>query len=63
MRLLNYDDLADKGIRFSDTHILRLIRSGDFPKPVKIGNRNHWVETEIDKYIADKLARRDSAVA
>jgi prophage regulatory protein len=63
MKLLDYDALADKGIKFSDTHIWRLIRSGDFPKPVKIGNRNHWVETEIDKFIADKLARRDGAVA
>jgi len=63
MKLLDYDALADKGIKFSDTHIWRLIWAGDFPKPVKIGNRNHWVETEIDKYIADKLARRDGAVA
>jgi prophage regulatory protein len=63
MKLLDYGALADKGIKFSDTHIWRLIRSGDFPKPVKIGNRNHWVETEIDKFIADKLARRDGAVA
>jgi prophage regulatory protein len=60
MRLLDYDALETKGIKFSDTHIWRLIRAGDFPKPVKIGNRNHWAETEIDQYIADKLAQRDS---
>ena len=59
MKLLDYDALADKGIQFSDTHIWRLIRAGDFPKPVKIGNRNHWVETEIDQYIEAKLAERD----
>jgi prophage regulatory protein len=63
MKLLDYDALADKGIKFSDTHIWRLIRAGDFPKPVKIGNRNHWVESEIDDYIAGKLAHRDSAEA
>ena len=63
MKLLDVDGLAEKGIKFSDTHIWRLVRDGDFPKPVKIGNRNHWVETEIDQYIADKLARRDSAAA
>jgi len=63
MKLLDFDGLAEKGIKFSDTHIWRLVRDGDFPKPVKIGNRNHWVETEIDQYIADKLARRDSAAA
>jgi prophage regulatory protein len=47
--LLDFEGLAKKGINFSDTHIWRLIRAGDFPKPVKIGNRNHWVETEIDR--------------
>ena len=31
MKLLDYDALADKGIKFSDTHIWRLIRAGDFP--------------------------------
>ena len=61
MRLLDFDALAEKGIKFSDTHIWRLIRSGDFPKPVKIGNRNHWIETEIDQYITDKLAQREVA--
>ena len=38
MRLLDFEALGEKGIKFSDTHIWRLIRSGDFPKPVKIGN-------------------------
>jgi len=61
MKLLDYDGLAERGIKFSDTHIFRLIRAGDFPKPVKIGKRNHWSEEEIDKYISDKLAQRDNA--
>jgi prophage regulatory protein len=61
MKLLDYDALAEKGIKFSDTHIWRLIRAGDFPKPVKIGNRNHLVEAEINQYVADKLAQRDGA--
>jgi prophage regulatory protein len=60
MGLLNLNALETKGINFSDTHIWRLIRAGDFPKPVKIGNRNHWVAAENDEYIADKLARRDN---
>ena len=63
MKLLDLDGLAEKGVKFSDTHIWRLIRSGNFPKPVKIGNRNHWVETEIDQYIESKLALRDTAAA
>jgi len=63
MRLLDYEALAGKGIKFSDTHIWRLIRTSDFPKPVKIGNRNHWVESEIDQYIANKLSQRDTGAA
>jgi prophage regulatory protein len=61
MKLLDLDGLEAKGIKFSDTHIWRLIRAGKFPKPVKIGARNHWVESEIDQYIANMLAARDSA--
>ncbi|MGE5164668.1 MAG: helix-turn-helix transcriptional regulator [Sphingobacteriales bacterium] len=61
--MLDLDGLAEKGIKFSDTTIWRLIRAGDFPKPVKIGNRNHWVETEIDQYIAHKLAQREEESA
>jgi prophage regulatory protein len=63
MKLLDQDGLAQKGVQFSDTHIWRLIRAGQFPKPIKIGNRNHWVESEIDDYIADKLAERDRVEA
>jgi prophage regulatory protein len=61
MRLLDLDGLNAKGVKFSDTHIWRLIRAGDFPKPVKIGARLHWSEDEIDQYIANKLAQRDNA--
>jgi predicted DNA-binding transcriptional regulator AlpA len=63
MKLLDYEGLADKGIKFSDTHIGRLISKKQFPKPVKIGKRSYWVEAEIDQYISDKLAQRDSAAA
>jgi predicted DNA-binding transcriptional regulator AlpA len=63
MRLLDFEGLASKGIKFSDTSIWRMIRDGKFPKAVKIGNRNHWSEDEIDQYIADKLAQRDRVAA
>jgi prophage regulatory protein len=62
MRLLDFAGLDAKGIKFSDTHIWRLIRAGNFPKPVRIGNRLHWVESEIDEYVAAKLAQRDEAI-
>jgi len=60
-RLLDLDDLPQNGIKFSDTHLWRLIKAGRFPRPVKIGYRLHWSEEEIDSYIAELLARRENA--
>lgn len=60
MKLLDFSGLSEKGIRFSDTHIWRLIRAGEFPQPVKIGRRSHWSEAEIDDYISFKLDSRNS---
>jgi prophage regulatory protein len=60
MKLLDFDGLKDKGIKFSDTHLRRLVRAGKFPKPMKLGARDHWLEAEVDQYIADKLAQRDA---
>ena len=60
MKLLDLDGLADKGLKASDTTVWRWIRDRGFPKPVKIGLRNHWVEAEIDQYIESRLAQRDS---
>jgi prophage regulatory protein len=63
MRLLDYDDLAAKGIRYSRCHFWRLIKAGRFPKPVKLGDgaRNVWIEMEIDAFIKDRIAERDQA--
>lgn len=63
MRLLNLDDLREKGIRFSRQHIHRLIRKQKFPRPVKVGeNTNAWPEPEIDQYFEQLIAARDAAV-
>jgi prophage regulatory protein len=64
MRLLDLDDLREKGIKFSRQHIHRLVRKKKFPAPVKIGaNTNAWPETDIDQYIKDCIAQRDAAGA
>jgi predicted DNA-binding transcriptional regulator AlpA len=34
-----------------------------FPKPVKIGNKNAWIESEIDEWIAERVRERDAASA
>ena len=60
MRLIDYEDLKNKGIKASKTKIWRQVKSGQFPKPVKIGDRNAWVESEIDTFIQGLIAARDS---
>jgi prophage regulatory protein len=61
MKLLAMDELKPvKGIGYSRAHLWRLIKAGDFPRPVKIGeNKNAFVETEIDTWIEGKIAERD----
>jgi prophage regulatory protein len=60
MRMLSDEDLKQKGIKFSRQHRHRLIKAGEFPRPVKLGaNTNAWPEPEIDRYLEQKIAERD----
>lgn len=36
--------------------------AGTFPKPVKVGKRSLWVESEIDAWIAGRIAERDQQI-
>jgi prophage regulatory protein len=48
----------------SRSEIYRRIASGKFPAPVKLGKRaSAWQSHEIDKWIADRVAERDSKAA
>jgi prophage regulatory protein len=61
MRVLGDEGLREKGIAFSRQHRHRLIKAGEFPKPIKIGgNTNVWVEAEIDQYLKACVAKRDA---
>ena len=41
--------------------IMRLVRENRFPKPVVLGpTKIAFVESEIDQWIADRIADRDS---
>ena len=49
--------------RLSRASIERYHRDGRFPKPVKLGpNRVAWLKSEVDSWIADRVAERDEAV-
>jgi predicted DNA-binding transcriptional regulator AlpA len=55
--LLDENDLTAKGIRpKSRQQRWRLIQAGKFPKPIKIGVRNFWIESEVDAFEAARIA-------
>jgi prophage regulatory protein len=60
-RLIPYSALAEKCIYYSKPHLWRLEKAGKFPKRVNTGpGRYCYVEAEIDRYIAQKIAERDA---
>lgn len=38
-----------------------LIESDGFPKPIKIGKVDAWIDTEVQAWIDEKIACRDAA--
>jgi prophage regulatory protein len=60
-KLLKYGELnSTRGISFSRRHLYTLEEKNNFPKRVALGvNRIGWVETEIDEWLATKLAARN----
>ncbi len=42
--------------------IYEMMQAGTFPKPVKLNLRsNGWVETEIEAWLASRVAEREAA--
>jgi prophage regulatory protein len=61
VRLLDHHGLEEKGIRYSKVQLWRLVKAGSFPRPIRLGAaRNAWVETEVDAWIAGRIAERDA---
>jgi prophage regulatory protein len=60
MKVISPDELkTDKGIRFSRTHLHRLVKAKKFPAPIKLGeNTNGWIESEVDAWIAERAGER-----
>lgn len=59
MRLLRLPELLNRGLG-SRSAIYERMAVGSFPKPVKIGRLNGWVETEIDEYVERLMADREA---
>jgi prophage regulatory protein len=63
MRVLPYKDLkAAKGIPYSEEWIRNLVKTGRFPKPVRLGKKRvGFIEAEIDGWLKARAAERDVA--
>jgi prophage regulatory protein len=63
LKLLSYNDLANRGIPWSRVQVWRLEKRGRFPKRVSLStNRCGWFEHEIDAWLQAKRAERDGSV-
>lgn len=41
--------------------IYRRAKDGTFPKPIRLGgNSSGWIESEIEAWLADRVAQRDA---
>ncbi|HET7663855.1 MAG TPA: AlpA family phage regulatory protein [Rhodanobacteraceae bacterium] len=56
--LLTFCETSAK-VGLGRTSIYAGIASGTFPAPVKVGTRSLWVASELDQWIADRIAERD----
>ena len=56
-KLLKAQDVADL-TSMSRSHLHRLARDGNFPKPIKIGeNRSAWLESDVQEWISECLRK------
>jgi predicted DNA-binding transcriptional regulator AlpA len=66
MRLLTKREVAAR-LGFHPEHVMRLARAGQFPKPIKLGltenSATRFSEEEVDAWIGQRLAARDSVSA
>ena len=63
LKLLRLPSVCAKTGIERDT-VYRGVKEGWFPKPVKISDRaSGWVQSEIDEFIQNRIAERDSFTA
>jgi prophage regulatory protein len=50
-------------VPYTPQHILRLEKEGKFPRRVQVGpNRVAWLESEVEAWVAARVAERDTVV-
>jgi prophage regulatory protein len=62
-RLISMQEAAER-VLYTPTHLYRLIRKNEFPRPLKLGDaRIAFLETEIDGWIRKRAAQREGVAA
>jgi prophage regulatory protein len=61
MRALTITDVTSK-IGGGRTFVYRAMQEGSFPKPIRVGRRSSWLDHEVEAWMADRIAERDSGV-
>ena len=60
MQFLTVRQTAQR-VGYHPVHIMRLVRAGRFPKPIKMNNfAIRFVDEEIDKFMLERIAERDA---
>jgi hypothetical protein len=62
---LTYTDLRALGIKLTQRRLRTLIAEGSFPRGFQLvpGGRMHWVQSEVEDWLAEKAAHRKQPVA
>ena len=61
-RLLRLPDVIDR-VGLQKSSIYKLIRQGEFPRPITIANRTSvWPERVVDEWIAQRIAELDEVI-
>jgi prophage regulatory protein len=60
MNILRKPEVCHR-IGLSAVHIMRLVRQGRFPQPIRISDNSiGWPEHEIDAWIESRIRQRDA---
>ena len=63
MKFLRKPETAAR-VGYHPEHVMRLVREGRFPRPVRIGPRSvAFVEDEVEAWMAERVEERDTAEA
>lgn len=41
----------------SDKWFYKLIKDGEFPKPIKLGRSSRWLKSEIEHWLQERIAK------